>query len=379
MDFNKSKHFNFNFCAAIFLLSMCFASNVFANAGTPLMWMGLVRLAFANILIAIAEGLIISFLFRAYYPKVIKGTLKIIGIMILANYFSWFAGEIGILPFIGKIKGAILADNPLINAPKFILVMGIFAFVLTLILEWPFCLWVLRKKNNKWLKSSAACLLVNLCSYAFLVNMYKNASVYTIYTALSVQPNGSFSTSNNVWVYYIAAKDGDVHRIRPDGTSEEKIYESNIELKSIEPYPRPQLSVKPSGKEYHLDLWIANENEKRLLLENFALTAVTNDEKDNNPEGNDDCQSTNLEGVISNWIQEDEWIWNELIMVNKSNSQKLRFGLETPFLQWWPGEIIYLPNDQIVYQLGNQIVLVDLNKKLIGLLSLGFGPVVVAE
>ena len=128
-------------------------------------------------------------------------------------------------------------------------------------------------------------------------------------------------------------------------------------------------------------MWVSNENEKRLLLENVA---VTNDVKDNlndnkNPEKIDNFQSTNLGEIESNWIQDDWAAWNELSMEKKSNGEKLRFGLETPFLHWWPGEFIVLPDDQVIYQLGNQIVLVDLNKKLIGLLSLGFGPVVVAE
>ena len=379
----------------VFLLLLCFAPDAFANAGSPLLRIGTYRLMFFNILIAIGEGLIISLMFRAYYPTIIKGTLKIIGIIVLANYFSWLAGEIGIITLFEKSKDYILADNPLGKAPKFILIMVIASFVVTIILEWPFCLWALRRKENRLLKSAAACLLVNICSYAFLVYAYEYASSYSVYTKLTVQPTVSFSKNNNAWVYFISRKDGNVYRIHPDGSNNEKIVQLNIN--TVTPnneVTEPLLFVWPPDKAgNNWDLWISNlpnRQKNYILLKNFAIKAAKPKVMDDPVVEENDPQNagniwdsmfmfTDLQGEDkSDWIlQTRYWSAGKLYAEKRHSDEILYIGFETPFLEWISSNITMMPGGQVVYQLGDQIVLLDLNKRLIGLVTVGASPVVV--
>jgi hypothetical protein len=60
-----------------------------ANAGTPLMWAGMLHLTLGNALIGIGEGLLIARVFQL--PK-----RRCIGWMIAANYLSAWVGGIGL-------------------------------------------------------------------------------------------------------------------------------------------------------------------------------------------------------------------------------------------------------------------------------------------
>ncbi len=54
--------------------------------------------------------------------------------------------------------------------------------------------------------------------------------------------------------------------------------------------------------------------------------------------------------------------------------------METPFFStWYPYYPIVLPGNYVIYQLGKQIVLFDINGRRIRLLARGVGPVVVLE
>jgi hypothetical protein len=54
-----------------------------------------------------------------------------------------------------------------------------------------------------------------------------------------------------------------------------------------------------------------------------------------------------------------------------------KFILHTPFISWFMKNVTILPEDQVVFQMGEQIVLLDLNSRKIGFISKGIGPVVV--
>jgi hypothetical protein len=311
--------------------------------------------------------------------------------MILANYASWFAGEWSIFALAEKIEGSVLNNNPLLNAPKFIITMAAMTFVVTLILEWPFCLWALKTKKNKILKSIAACLLVNICSYAFLVWLYCQASSYTLYTDLSIRAVDSFSKNNNAWIYYISPQDGDIHRIHPNGNNDENIHDLNMPVKSNKNFCNGDLFVWPSEKENSWDLWISyfcSEKENQLLIKDFAVKTAkpyssyytTRDVNEpNKVDGNylSTFCSTNLTENKSDWnIHTECWAIEGLVAEKKSSKEYLRFAFETPFVKWFSSKSTLLPDDQVVYQLGNQIVLLDLNKRQIGLITLGFSPIV---
>ena len=66
---------------------LAFPQPVWANAGTPLMWAGMLHLVFGNALIGLGEGLLLAWL-----CSVPKG--KSVLVMILANYASAWIGAL---------------------------------------------------------------------------------------------------------------------------------------------------------------------------------------------------------------------------------------------------------------------------------------------
>ena len=365
-------------------------SSALANVGTPLMWMPGIRLVFLNVIIGIGEGLIISLVFRIIGKKGV-GILRCMGIMILANYFSMLFGEWVLLRWIGNVRGDMLADEPLYNAPDFITFMAICALVLTIILEWPFCYRALKDKKRRVLKSLAASPLLNVLSYAFLAWAYFSMSSVSIYTELDVTRDLSFAKNKNAWIYYISTEDGDVYRIHPDGTSKELFKDVNIEIPDSKYGVSPSLLRLPSEDGKSCDLWLAGE-EDRILVKNFSecesrpvLRSSDTGETVEAPKETDEMsfifyyrdftEDTEPAWILSGGYWAIEGIYAE----NKKSEESFRAAFETPFIEWNSSHFNYVDGDQVIYQLGKQIVLLDLDEKKIGLITAGVGPLVTLD
>jgi hypothetical protein len=377
------------FALSALAVALLFSSIAFADAGTPLMWLEFGHLAILNLFIGILEGLIIWIIFRT-------GIFRTIGILIVANYFSAFAGYVGLLRLIGKIEHKILADAPLYNALTFIVIMGIAAFVLSVILEWPFCLWALRKKTHRVFKSLVAVSVVNIVSYAILVWLYVNVSTLSVYRNVSIDHNLTLPDTQNYWIYYISTDNGNIYRIHPDGSAKSKVFDANLIIEQQSYFAGPRLFVLPSTNKHGYDLWateIPPKGNETLLIKNFTTNAVLAQEhcyqageiidEPNKLSGSYSFQFTASDFRDPNaraWIAwNNDWAWRGLIVENKITKQKFTVGLETPFLLWMVRSPIILPGDFVIFQLGDQIVLLDINNRKIRLITLGRGPVVTMD
>lgn len=372
----------------VFVALLLFPSLVLANIGTPLMWMPGIRLVFFNIVIGIAEGLLIGLLFKTFRPKKIN-LLKTIGILILANYVSMLVGEwLLSKPFLA-MKDYILDGQPLYNAPKFIFMMIGVLFVITIIIEWPFFLWTLRYRPKRLLKSFIACPLAHILSYTFLVYMYISVSGYTVYTDFDLTKDLSFSKNNNLWVYYIDKIDGDIYKIHTNGTEKTKILEADIKDNS-DMFGRPSLFIVRSDKGNGYDLWLENyknENGNKKLISNFNkypewFTGLKSLES---PKVKPEDYYWSFHDVLkleNNKSKYDAevgfWALEGLLIYDgeKKDNLMLQINFETPFLQWQIRNVNLLPNEQIVCQLGDQVVLIDIEERKIGMLAWGYGAVV---
>lgn len=80
----------------------------------------------------------------------------------------------------------------------------------------------------------------------------------------------------------------------------------------------------------------------------------------------------------SEWTVHTGYWAFEGLRAEKGDTHKW-LALELPFLYWYSRFATVVPGDQVVYQLGNQVVLLDLNADKIGLITMGYGPVVILE
>ncbi|MPQ48233.1 hypothetical protein GCQ56_14615 [Marinifilum sp. N1E240] len=153
------------------LLLFLIPSVVFANAGSPMMWFGLLHILILNAFIGIIESAIIKkFGFENKDWKIIVGNYvsMIIGLYYIAPYFSKAFGN---NDFWG---GQTYYGHYDLNGFVAGMIISYFA---TLIIEYPFSYWALKNKE-KTQKFTKAFLIANTITNVvmFLIYFWINSS-----------------------------------------------------------------------------------------------------------------------------------------------------------------------------------------------------------
>lgn len=339
------------------------------------MWAGFFHLLFGNAVIGIGEGMLLGKIF-----KVNKNYAS--GVMIAANYFSAIVGVILLYQLKNKL---LLMSSPLYDTPRLMLLLGIAAFLLTILLEWPFCWFALKKggyaKQGLWRPALGASLIVQTASYAVLVLWYLLPSGW-LYRNVDVERDLSFVHNRAAVVYYISPTDGDVYTTRLDGSERRKVFTTG------ETGQYSRLALRHSAKPGMLDLWIQEGSYRdcrgRMLVEGFTKTPADLDEWSMQK----DSVLPKDFGRTLNLIPKSEWDWNvwsgcwaiEGIRANNEKTgESLRLGIETPFIMLYSRYATIIPGDYVIYQLGDEIVVLSLNDRKIGVITRGRGPVVVLK
>jgi hypothetical protein len=121
-----------------------------ADVGSSLVWTGLFHLLAGNALIGIFEGSIISRLYKTNIRRSIQ-------LMIIANYISMIIGL------------AIMSLSFFVLHSLIFLAAG---YILTILIEWPFCYLILAGQDKRGIRSFAASVLVQTVSYMILGGIY---------------------------------------------------------------------------------------------------------------------------------------------------------------------------------------------------------------
>lgn len=190
---------------------------------------------------------------------------------------------------------------------------------------------------------------------------------------------------SDAWVYYISVDGADVNRIHVDGSVREKVVPTGGMRGEA-----ARLFVRPCAVDGKWDLWAIDRGKdgklfEKLLARDFANRAEPFrrwdgelDEKEPDSWGNFGIsdfrppQERDWKFSIGSWAAEG------LHARNESEGKNFYVALETPFVQWNIRNVTVLQGNQIVFELGeNQIVVMDLKTRQIGLLAFGRGPVVV--
>ena len=356
---------------------VAFPQHACANAGTPLIWAGMLHLVFGNALIGIGEGLLLAWLFSL--PKV-----KCVIAMIVANYASaWLGGLF--------IRGAIVDALPmdLNNGWMWFWVMVVVTYCVTLLLEWLFIAQRFRGTQDWFRRSVRASLVVQSASYVLLFGWYWLASGTSLYTKMDVVAPADLALPESVHVYYISPADGDVYKRQLTGGSEQKIFELN----STDRYDR--LFIRPNTTDSNRwDLVASLETE---WYGAHSVDVLTNMMVEAAPELRSSRTGTPLnEGTTwlnfgraqrlgsatnSHWkFWAGFWAVEGLEASNETTGESLWFSYETPFGMWYVRNVVHLPSDKVLFQLGwDQICAFDPVRRRVGLLWKGRGPVPVIE
>jgi hypothetical protein len=350
----------------------CLPLVALADAGTPLMWAGMLHMLFGNALIGIGEGLLLAFLFKL-------GRGRCIWIMVAANYFSAWVGYVFLLGY-GVEQPA---DLNLYTAWGWIWRMIVITFLLTCILEWPFVFRCLRGVENRLKKSIWANVVAQTASYVLIFAWYWGASGRSLYTQTHVVQPAGFPIPANTVVYFISTN-GDVCSLKPTEGGMKKV----ASLNNTNDENRLFLQKSESGKTSICVRFEASQDGKATLclVSNMEVTATVPkyDEEPNEHRGNWSPQwfVTQIgEATNSAWsFLTGFWGKDGLYGTNRQTGEKIHLALETPYVQWIVRNAYELPNDCVVFQLGfNQICIFDPKTRRVALLARGYGPVVVVE
>lgn len=348
-----------------------------ANAGTPLMWAGMLHLVFGNLIIGIVEGILLAKLFGLTKRKCI-------GLMILANYLSaWLGGLV-----IGNAIARVLPMGLYTAWPLFWL-MVLVTYMLTLFLEFPFVALAFRGDSAWRRKSIRASFVVQSISYVALFGWYWLASGTSLYTKTDVVELSSISLPEKVLVYFISVNDGDVYQ----GSLREAQWKHFFDLDSARRNDR--LFVKPSDTETNAwDLMARLETDEHRkpqivpIQERFAVVATPSWRSTHTDPPQYEGSWFNFGQVpklgdaeSSPWeFWSGFWPIEGLRGTQTNSGERVHFSLETPFVSWSVRNATHLPTDKVLLQLGDdQVCVYDPETKQIALVTKGRGPIAVME
>ena len=359
------------------------ADSAYANAASHFSMYTGFHLFVGNSIIGIIEGLLIAKVFKVRKSHAVL-------LMIAANYFSSWIGSLGLIWLSSRFEVSLSHLVTIHNIHSFVWLLFFAAWFVTVILEYPFCLFMFWKKDKRLRQAVSASLLAQTLSYILLIIFISPFGHFEGYPhkrrTVSFAPVETFADANNVTIYFIGAFDGDLYSIKPDGSSKEKVTSLNMmdrEIRLIaknDPnsasyrlYAQERPPWKRQSSTPLLDTGInvsGFTRSLRALDPNAAFNMTHNPALDLRPTGQQDFQVfTGYLGV--SWLEVEK-----KDKQNKYPHRLVRLQFDDLILDWITCNATVLPRNQIVYQLGNQIVLLDINKRSLGLIAIGHGPVV---
>jgi len=341
-----------------------------ANAGTPLMWAGMIHLLFGNALIGLVEGLALSRMCQT--PRGIS-----VGVLVLANYTSAWVG--------GLLIAGLLVDRVDITIGNvgvwFWLFVGV-AFLVTLLVEFPFFWFLLRKKQRAVKSAIRATLVINGLSYFCLFLWYWMASDASMMTGLSVVGAGDLCPKEGYALYYIA----------PDGS---RVLKSDLAGKNeavlrevLATHGNDRLFVRKNAEGgcdllLHLESEGRDRHKEEMVLRGFSRLAPLEwrmaEGHAQTPVGSGlNCGPVPSLATSTDWeMQSGFWPVEGIRGKTKKGDLRFRYSMETPFVAWNVRNATQLQGDLVVFQLGgDQICILHPQSRRIALIARGKGPIV---
>lgn len=336
------------------------AAPAFADVGTPLMLFDFFHLVVGNILIGVLEGFLISGLFRFRFSRAVC-------FMVLANFVSMVCGKaaLGLLAHVSS--DLLLGDKPLHNVGKFVAGLAALSYFFSILIEWPFCIGALSPRKTKIGDGFKASFWAQSLSYLVLVPLYLHFTF--VIPRPEIDRSLGITSDERVLIYYLSPEGNAVCRIRPDGSENQQVAVLERDKERV------LLGVQPDTGEETWSLYARNgppSGELEVPLEDLRI------EKGSYWEDSFLSHASVLTACgESDWEISTSW---GLEGYKPEAREELLVLYEYPFLPGWMSRFpTLLDGEQVVYQLGPQIVLYDISEKKIRVITKGRSPVVVLE
>ncbi|MCZ6835809.1 MAG: hypothetical protein O7G85_08550 [Planctomycetota bacterium] len=367
---------------------MPIASVILANTATRLMFVQLPYLLIGNLFIGLIEGLVLIWLFKA--------SKRAIGLMIVANYLSMFVG----LALFGLHTDDGLVQNvwrPTIVNYQFWIAAAIgLSIVVSVLVEWPFCHGSFKKGRWTKRKTFAMCGLIQTMSYLFCLAPFSGmfAEIRIREEVEIVDLDSIVSEDLQFQVYFIDPDDGDIYRMRPNGSNVKHFQSADLENGG-----RLRVYVTEDEKEVRTiyDLYARRTDRGELvhLVSEFAsresafLTESSSSIQDILNLG----LAADLTGIRDgqSWRARMQNYWGiafgrvmaedptPIKFIDSNSEQDFSLMFTTAFGTWQGRNASILPGDLVIFEFGGQICALDLNQRKLALICMGYGPVVVRD
>jgi len=372
------------------------AAPAYANIGSNLVVAGYSHLIFLNFIIAFVESTAAVLLLRIpafrvrwlgeigaapldsislqKYPSAL-GLGKAYGLLLLANLVS---------AFIGLVIMAVLSQSDSswisLGIMRYVMIGFIFAtWLLTILIEWPFVKVLINYTKLTFAKPVFAalvlCIVINTISYIGLFFHYKLAGDTSLVTQAKYDAAASFLQNKPGHIYYIDSKTGMVYQMNMDGTEKESLHIKADRLLFTH-------SETPGFWDLRSSSGVAIKLKVSRKTTNMGYRNGT---KSGDPVEIDSQHNWHMMELRDRKTagydleRRNGMVFAGLTATNKQTGKKQDIGLETVFTLSMTGDVNLLPDDIIIWSLGNRILAYDLKTNHVSQLALGSCPVVTLD
>ncbi|MDG2618129.1 hypothetical protein P7L53_17955 [Thermoleptolyngbya sichuanensis XZ-Cy5] len=287
-----------------------------ANGGSALLWTGLIHLVVGNLVIAYLEAGLLSWWFGTPRGRSLL-------VLVAANYASAWAGALLLVNRLSQYSGLTIE-----NIRTWLAIATLLAFLITLIVEYPF-VWLLLRQHKRPVQTALkATLLIHGLSYLLLFGWYSFNSQTSLISQMQVMPAAQLQPRPAYTLHYLS----------PDGAQALRLTSGETEPVAIDRAAFDALSPEPQSR--------------------F--------------------------GPVPKLAAHTDWDYythvfsaGGLLGINRATQARQHFALETPFAVWAISHATHLPDDWLVFQLDrDQICLLHPASQRIALIARGKDPVV---
>jgi len=378
------------------LLLILTPSLAFANTGTPLMWAGMVYLFGGNVVLGAVEGAILAKWFRLPFKRCI-------GWMILANILSAWVGQVLLTSVALNAMG--YAD---LNSLHLILVASlVIAWLLTLLIEWPFTA-LCFSGGADWLRRSVlATVVIQTVSSALLGAFFMMASFFSLLTDHRIVASDDLPWPEGLLVYYV---DLDRQTICVYDTDSGEIQVVHVMGERMSPHAAALYFSRGTNEE-DSDVWslVAGDYgrssvEDELIEElgvrvdtsvyhriRYSPSSERNDHRDRFPFGSrwhpyspaSRPLSIGPQPLDLQSLQQGFWAAEGLgytLVTDSGDTVRHNLTMETPYVIWGVRHVMLLDDRMIMFQFGtSQVCLLDMRTQRVALKLKGYGPLAVPK
>lgn len=364
------------------------------------MWFSAGMLLFGNAVIGIFEGYLLLRYFRL-------SRVRCYFSMIVANYLSMFVGALFLGSLDNMFAGLVGYETYFYLGATSIALLIVLFVMISILVETPFVWWALRPAARGLGMIFIASMVVNGASNLLLAPLYYKVSRVSFYTELTLDRGILSDAKPSATVYYLSEEDSGLWRASTRGTGPERV----LAILPCQPDRwDSMLLLRENSGDTAWNLFMVSNRESSvsdttgtLLLPDAAAidkyswacwdwrtgapdTTVAREDQRHYREmqlrafGGSDGRLLLLPGDTERWwVKAGFWAAQGITIENVATNTRYRFAVEMPIRQWPARYPTLIPGHRVVSQLGENIVLIDLDQNKAALLGRGYAPVPVME